>query len=236
MIHIAIVEDEDRYADPLREYIFRYGQEKKQDFKVTRFHDGDEIVESYTGDYDLILMDIQMRFMNGMTAAEEIRKRDTAVAIMFITNMTEYAIKGYAVNALDYVVKPVGYYAFSRKLDRIMPGLKKKRFYMTVPIESGVRKLDVEQVLYIEVQDHTLIYHTEAEAVRARGRGSMRETEQTMQSYGFFRCNNCYLVNLKHVESIGESVCHVGTETIQVSRPRKKAFMNALVRSVGSFG
>ena len=234
MIHIAVVEDEDRYALQLKKYISRYGTEKNIEFRVTRYRDGDEITEGYTGDYDLILMDIQMRFLDGMTAAEEIRKRDTGVAIMFITNMTEYAVKGYEVNALDYVVKPVEYYAFSRKLDRIMPGLQKKRTCVTVPIESGVRKLDVEQILYIEIEDHALIYHTSEEAIRARGRGAMKEAEREMQPYGFFRCNNCYLVNLRHVESIGDNNCQVGKETIQVSRPRKKAFMNALVQFIGS--
>lgn len=48
-----------------------------------------------------------------MMAAEEIRKKDTEVIIIFITNSPQYAIKGYAVDALDYVLKPVSYYAFA---------------------------------------------------------------------------------------------------------------------------
>ena len=93
MITIAIVEDEEAYAKQLTEYIEKYQQESGKRFKVIRFRDGDEIVEKYTGEYDIILMDIQMQFMDGMTAAEEIRKLDTKVVIMFITNMTNYAIR-----------------------------------------------------------------------------------------------------------------------------------------------
>ena len=107
MITIAIVEDEEAYAKQLTEYIEKYQQESGRRFKVIRFTDGDEIVEKYTGEYDIILMDIQMQFMDGMTAAEEIRKFDTKVVIMFITNMTNYAIRGYEVDAMDYVLKPV---------------------------------------------------------------------------------------------------------------------------------
>ena len=107
MITIAIVEDEEAYAKQLTEYIEQYQQESGKRFRVIRFTDGDEIVEKYTGEYDIILMDIQMQFMDGMTAAEEIRKFDTKVVIMFITNMTNYAIRGYEVDAMDYVLKPV---------------------------------------------------------------------------------------------------------------------------------
>ena len=79
---------------------------------------GDEIALGYKAVYDIILMDIEMKFMDGMMAAEEIRKVDTEVIIIFITNSPQYAIKGYAVDALDYVLKPVSYYAFSQRLGR----------------------------------------------------------------------------------------------------------------------
>ena len=80
------------------------------------FTDGDEIAGGYKSVYDIILMDVQMRFMDGMSAAEEIRKVDPEVVIIFITNMSQYAIRGYAVDALDYVLKPVSYFAWSESL------------------------------------------------------------------------------------------------------------------------
>ena len=107
MIHIAIVEDEKLYIDQLQEYISRYREEKRLSIKTTVFCDGEDIVEDYRGDYDIILFDIQMKFMDGMTAAEKIREIDQEVKILFITNMTQYAIRGYQVDAMDYVVKPV---------------------------------------------------------------------------------------------------------------------------------
>lgn len=127
MITIAIVEDEDSYAEQLKDYINEYQKELGQRFKTIRFSDGDEIVEKYTGEYDIILMDIQMRFMDGMSAAEEIRKLDSEVVIMFITNMTNYAIRGYAVDAMDYVLKPVSYFAFSKNWKEQLNDFLKKR-------------------------------------------------------------------------------------------------------------
>lgn len=233
MVHIAIVEDEDIYAEQLREYLNRYQNEKGKDIQITRFRDGDEIAEDYSGSYDVIFMDIQMRFMDGMTTAEKIRQMDSEVVIMFITNMTEYAVRGYEVDALDYIVKPIEYFVFSRKLDRALARIKgKKHHYISIPTENGIKKLDMDDILYIEIQDHTLTYCTQNESIRARGRGVMREVEQKMLPYGFFRNNNCYLVNLKWVESVNDYQCIVGDKVLQISRAKKKAFMNALVQYI----
>ena len=147
MITIAIVEDEDSYAEQLKDYINEYQKELGQRFKTIRFSDGDEIVEKYTGEYDIILMDIQMRFMDGMSAAEEIRKLDSEVVIMFITNMTNYAIRGYAVDAMDYVLKPVSYFAFSKKLERAIERLSKKAGHpVTINTSEGLVRLDASKI------------------------------------------------------------------------------------------
>ena len=107
MIRIAVVEDEELYAEQLQNYISKYAEERKKQIKVTWFQDEEDIVSGYKGEYDIILLDIQMRFMDGMTAAEKIRELDSEVVLMFITNMIQYAVRGYEVDAMDYVVKPV---------------------------------------------------------------------------------------------------------------------------------
>ena len=114
MIQIAIVEDEEIYVKQLTEYIRKYQTERGRSIKVTVFGDGEDITENYSGGFDIILMDIQMQFMDGMTAAEKIRQMDQKVIIMFITNMIQYAVRGYEVDAMDYVVKPVEYFLFRR--------------------------------------------------------------------------------------------------------------------------
>ena len=118
MISIAIVGDEEMYAKQLQQFLHQYEEENKEMFDITVYSDGDQIVNKYKSQYDIILMDVEMKFMDGMSAAEEIRKIDTEVVIIFITNMAQYAIRGYAVDALDYVLKPVSYFAFSQRLNR----------------------------------------------------------------------------------------------------------------------
>ena len=135
MIHIALVDDEVENRKQFLSYLHQYEKESGQQFRISVFSDGDEILASYKADYDLILMDIAMRFMDGMTAAEEIRKLDSEVVIIFITNMPQYVMKGYAVDAMDYVLKPVNYYAFTQRIERAISRMSRRREqYIPVPI------------------------------------------------------------------------------------------------------
>ena len=95
MVRIALVEDDPIYRNQLKEYLARYEKESAEKIRITTFTDGDEIAIGYRAEYDIILMDIEMNYMDGMTAAEEIRRLDPEVVIIFITNSPQYAIKGY---------------------------------------------------------------------------------------------------------------------------------------------
>ena len=163
MIHVALVEDDRNYAESLTEHLRHYEADSGEKIKITVFEDGEDIATDYKAEYDIILMDIEMRFMDGMTAAEKIREHDSEVVIIFITNMPQYAIKGYLVDALDYVLKPVSYFAFSQRIDRALVRMKKRdRKYLTIAVKGGMQKIDISQIYYVEVQDHDLIYYTAA--------------------------------------------------------------------------
>lgn len=227
MLRIAVVEDDKTYAAQLKEYLVRYGTEKNQKISVALFPDGEDIVTDYSAEFDIILMDVEMTFMDGMTTAERIREKDNEVVIIFITNMPQYAIQGYKVDALDYVLKPISYFAFSQRIDHALTRVKKKEAtYITVAQKGGKKKLNVDKICYVEVRDHDLIYHsTKGDIVT---KSSMKEAEDTLGGTKFFRCNRCYLVNLEYVEDFRGNDVTVASDVIQVSRARKKAFMDAL--------
>lgn len=126
-VNVAIVEDESEYARELQDYLRRYGREVGERFDITVYPDGEDIVDDYrSGMYDIILMDIEMKSMDGMTAAEHIRDVDGDVVIMFITNMAQYAIRGYRVDALDYVLKPISYFSFTQRLGKAMERMRRR--------------------------------------------------------------------------------------------------------------
>lgn len=232
MIKIAIVEDEHAYAMQLQEYLHTYEQENGEVFEISLFSDGDQIVNKYKPVYDIILMDVEMKFMDGMSAAEEIRKVDTEVVIMFITNMPQYAIRGYAVDALDYVLKPVSYFAFSQRLNRAIGRLKKRETKMiSLSIKGGMVRLDVANVTYVESQGHTLIFHTVSGDYETTG--TMKEMEKELAEQNFFRGNKGYLVNLAHVDGVKDGCAVVRGEYLLISRARKKEFLETLTKYWG---
>jgi len=140
------------------------------------FEDGAEILEDYRPIYDIILLDIEMPKVNGMDAAQQIRQIDDEVVLMFITNMATYAIRGYEVGALDFVMKPVNYYTFSMKLTRALKGVRQKeQQQILLTLADGVKKVGVQQIYYVEVQNRILHYHT------GEGEFQMRGTMQSVE-------------------------------------------------------
>lgn len=232
MIRIAIVEDEEYYVNQLTGYLEEYRKSESCKFDVTVYRDGDTITSEYKAQFDIILMDIQMKFVDGMTAAEEIRKMDSEVVIIFITNMTQYAIRGYEVDALDYILKPVSYFAFSEKLKRAILKLKKRKSsYIMLNVKGGIMRVDAADIYYLESSGHTLIYHTSGGDYFTSG--TMKAAEEELSGLGFSRGNKCYLINLKHVDGIQDKCAVVKGENLQISRPRMNSFMQDLTKYWG---
>lgn len=232
MVRIAVVEDEDIYVRQLTDYLYQYGREAGEEFDVAVFRDGDGITSKYEAKFDIILMDIQMKFVDGMTAAKEIRNIDSKVIIIFITNMTQYAIRGYEVDALDYVLKPVDYFAFSQRIAKAVSRLRRRdRKFMMVNVRGGVMRLDVEDIYYIESKGHNLIFHTAGGEYS--GYGTMKQVQEELENAGFSRGNKCYLMNLKHVEGIQDKCAVIKGEKLQLSRPRMNSFMQELTKYWG---
>jgi len=227
MIKIAIVEDVCEDSLQLQEYLHQYEKENGENFEITLFSDGDEIVHKYKPVYDIILMDIELKFMDGMTAAEEIRKLDTEVVIMFVTNTPQYAIRGYEVDAFDYVLKPVSYFAFSQRLSRALSRMKKRESKMlAINLKGGVFRLDVSNIFYIESRGHDIIFYTSSgEYVTS---GTMRDIEEKMVPMNFFRGNKGYLINLAHVDGVKDNCAIVKGKQLVLSRARRKDFMESL--------
>ena len=229
-VRIAIVEDEDLWINTLSEYLERFSENNSDyNFEKSIFRDGDEIVENYQGNYDLIFMDIEMQFMNGMDAAEAIRLKDEAVEIIFVTNMAKYAIEGYKVKAMDYVLKPIHYNTFEESLKRALKNIRQKEDkFICINMKDGVEKISISQIRYVESRGHRLSFHL-SEKVLETTVYSMKEMEAALAPEGFSRCNSGCLVNLKYVKGLKNGMVLIDDETISVSRGRKQEFMDDML-------
>lgn len=232
MYHIAIAEDEMEFCEQLKGYLVQFEKENNVSFQVSVFGDGTEILENYKKGYDLILLDIQMPKLDGMTTAERIREMDEDVVLMFITNMAQYAIGGYAVGALDFVMKPVTYYTFALKLTRALKRVsKKKQKTIALKTADGIITLEIRQIYYVEIQDRMLTYYTDNGSITIRG--TLHSAEAMLEPYPFAKCNHWYIVNLMHVKEVNKYVATVGPYKVEISRRNKASFLKALTEYMG---
>lgn len=232
MYNIAIVEDEDVYIRELQEYFQQFESEAGSSFHLTVYHDGDGLLSAYNGQFDIIFMDIQMKFVDGMSAAEEIRRHDSKVVIIFITSMAQYAVKGYEVDAMDYLLKPVSYFTFSQKLQKALNKIKKQpEIFLSIPVKGGMHKIGVSGILYIESHGHMLNYHMQAETLSSRAK--LTDVESTLTRYGFFRINKGSLVNMKYVDTVLDGNCYMQGVALPIARNKRKAFMDKLTEYIG---
>lgn len=232
MYHVVIVENDQKFIEELQDYLTQYGQETGQEFQVSVFHDGAEIVEGYEPGYDLILMDVEMPRLNGMDAAEKIREIDENVVIMFITNMAQFAIRGYSVGALDFVMKPISYYTFSTKMTRALKRVKKREISsVLLALPDGVKKIETRRIYYVEVQNRMLHYYTEEGEFSMRG--TLASAESMLPAAMFARCNHWYLVNLMHVTEVRKNMVMAGPYQLEISRRNKAGFLKALAEYMG---
>ena len=235
MRNIAIVEDEDTAAELLKNYIEKYAQESGQQFNVVRFCDAADFLESYKSVYAVVFMDIQMPRMNGMDATIELRKQDKTVSIVFITNMIQYAQRGYEVDAVSFLVKPVSYFDFSLKFRKALDiYVMNEDRSVTISAPSGICRISTAKLMFVEIIKHRLYYHLIDDTIEFTG--VLSKAEEELSAHGFLRCNNCYLVNPKFVISVKGNTVQVGNIELQISRPRRAAFLTGLANWYAGFG
>ena len=236
MIRVAIAEDDFACTGQLQSYLERYGRENAEAMEISLFPDGLELVDNYRPVYDLILLDIEMPHLDGMAAAEKIRRLDSEVLILFVTNMAKYAIRGYEVDALGFMLKPVSYFSLSLKLKKAQSYLRNRsQRSLMIPTEDGIRKVPATEVCYVEVLDHRLHLHTERQVYIIPG--TLRNLEAELANQHFVRCNKGYLVNLRHIELIkNDSVVMTGGDELLISRRKREEFLLAVTDYYGKGG
>lgn len=219
MIRVLIAEDDLPCFRQIEQFISDYSLETGRAFHITHYDNGEDLVEKYKPNYDLLLLDVDMPFIDGMTAGH-IRRIDPEVVIAFVTNLSQYAIQGYSVNALDCILKPLNYFSFSQRLTRCLRYVKKQEeAYLTVLVKRGSLKLEVRSIFYIERLGHRLMFHTQ-DGVHASST-TLQEMEAALSDKGFARCNKGYLVNLAYVSGIQDGCAMVRGEKLLISRRRR---------------
>lgn len=233
MMNICIVEDEKEHYEIIKSYIKKCVGAEINNYQITWYQDGIDLVDEYNSQFDIIFLDIQMKHINGMEAAEKIRKLDPEVVLIFITSTVSYAVQGYSVDALGYVLKPVPFVAFQKLFEKAIERVKAKlqKVHIRVTVNDKQIKIDCDTVIYLESQRNNVIIHCNGEKYVTAG--PLKKYEEKLSAYSFSKCHNAYLVNLAKVDAVqkAEIVLSDGT-VLPISRARKKEFIEELTNDI----
>ncbi len=234
-MRIAVVDDEEAVRRQIKSYVVQFCQARDLSVECVCFEDAVSFLNHQKADFDAVFMDIKMPGYNGMEAARILRQTDQNMILVFITNLKQYAIHGYDVDAVGFVVKPITQYDFDVVMDKVVRRIDRSSAPdMIVKTAAGMNRIRIRDIYFIEVIKHKLIFHTVFGLVESWG--TLVTTEKQLPAHSFSRCNVCYLVNLQHVQSVNRETVVVGGEALKIARSRKREFMMDLARYEGGLG
>lgn len=233
MLKVAVVDDDKNYLDTIKRYFSQFESQYGIQCAVDYYNSGMEFIDNYKDAYHLVLLDIEMDYYDGLVTAKKLREIDERVIIIFITNATQYAIEGYKYSVYDYIVKPLSYFDFSTKIQKVIKVTSdNKGRKLLLRLSSGDRWcVSTNDIYYVEVRGHQLIVYTKEGQFQMRG--TLSKLEEELAPYHFVRSDNCYLVNLDYVMGIENNTVVVGKDRLSISRPKKKKFYEALAEYMG---
>ncbi len=249
MVQIGIVDDDRDARELLKREISEYASDHKLEYELQEYESAQVYLASDRPDFDMLILDIDMPGMSGMELAEQIRTTDREVVIVFCTNLQQFAINGYSVGALGFMVKPVQTYALNLTMDRALSAIKNNKSRhgsdeadAKFVLKDGTisRLVSVSNIDYVEVRQHYLLFNVKDGTTGARvvikNRGTMQDAVERLSPYGFWRCSSSFLVNIKSVTAVSRMNVYIGEELLPIGRTFKESFMDAFSRYLAKKG
>lgn len=227
---VAIVDDEPQDASALHQCVEHSLTQAGEAFVVQEYRGGVEFIRS-TEEYDIVFLDIRMDRLDGMETARFLRKINRETLIIFVTHMAQFAIHGYEVDAMDFILKPVDPFSVDRVLKKALRRIGgRSGVSLLLKTAAGTVRISSSAIYYVEIYNHDLIYHTEEGDFKVRGQ--LSEVSRRLEGQHFMLCNRSYLVNLRYVSHVSATDLVVHGERIQISKSHRKEierrFMNYL--------
>ncbi len=201
MYRVFICDDDSVFASGLEKRLTEMLRERGASFRIQLFSDPSKMLNALEqGEKcDLLFQDILFGREKGIRFARLLRERKQKIEVVFVTSSADYALEGYDVQPLHYLLKPVNDKQLSEALNRFFRRLTPRMLSLTTP--HGVMRLPVTDALYFEIYNHTVTVHR-ADGGSQSWRSTLKELESELPSDCFVRTHRSYLVNLEHIAEI----------------------------------
>lgn len=209
---IAICDDQETFAERLKNLI------TEECGEIHIFNYGKDLLQSGIN-FDIVLLDIEMPGIDGLSVAAELFSRNKRTLLLFITSHREYSTKGYEFRAFRYVLKSEPDEFIRRNIQDAINEYKNYDFYITVNYKGTVAKVLSTQIVYAESFGHTVTIHTEDKDYI--GQNKFKDICSLLSPHGFVQCHKSYIVNMRYIETVEKNICINTTNGIKIPIGRK---------------
>lgn len=234
MIRIAVCDDSPAFLQQIKFIIDHWDAAVAGELTTELFDNGDALLAAHKKKpFDIILLDIVMPLCSGIEAARELRDKDKAVKIVFLTASPEFAVESYTVKASNYLLKPIDRHSLFTCLEELVTGIRNNTKSIFVRGVDAAHRIPLSDIIHVESQlKHVVFFLTGNRTVETREPLYSYEHALTLDD-GFFKCHRSYIINIHHVDSFSHSTIMMRSGyKIPIARSCQKSFEPAFFRIV----
>ncbi len=216
-MRIAICDDSTQDALFVKEIVSDWGKGKGMELQILTFPSAESFLFHYAEDknFDILLLDVEMGNMDGVTMAKRIRQENETVQIVFITGYSDYIAEGYEVAALHYLVKPVNQQKLCGVLDRALEKQKQNEKCLFLELSGEMVRIPMHEIRYLDVLKNYVTVHAKRDYTVKR---SLSELEKELDER-FCRVGRAMILNLKYIRRVTKTEVHLSDGSV-LSLPR----------------
>lgn len=198
-LKICICDDDILIHDILKNELLKY-KNMLSEVEIEDLFSAEDLVKQYNhnNNYDIIFLDVEMLELNGIEAAEEIRKKDSKVIIIFVSSHPNYVFESFNVEPLHFLVKPISEAEFKNVFFRAVSKYNTLNSVLSLKWQNERYQIKISQILYIEAYRRHITVYTENEYFEAVGK--LSEMLKVLEPHGFIRTHQGFLVNMDFIK------------------------------------
>jgi len=199
-MRIAICDDDKLQRETLEQYVTEHIS-AYPNIKITKYSSGEKLLDALRSyKIDILLLDIEMGGINGIETAKKIREFNSEIIIIFITGYVNYVSDAFRTNAFQFLIKPVKQELFDQEFERAIKKYQNDHHKYVIVQKSGTISLEINEIIFLESEGRKINIHTKNKLHTKYG--TINDEENTLLNYGFVRCHQAFLVNMKYILEI----------------------------------